>query len=269
MCDNKQLVLVDPPYPGTPLRVGSTGSEVARMQKYLDAIRTLQYQGLNFLTVDGNYGNGTKTTVQQYQGYARLPIDGVIGLNTWDSIVSDYNRLVGGSADTYPGIPLRNGMRGQDVSHMQRYLNALALIYTAINVQAVDGAYGTNMTNAVKLFQRQFSLTIDGVIGQNTWNAIVSVYNASKTANKTKVTTPYPGYALSQGASGDAVRCVQSYLNATAKGRWATLVIDGNFGSKTKDAVIAFQATYGLKPDGVVGAATWPVLVTEFNKTLL
>lgn len=267
-CGSAAAVIVDPPYPGTPLRVGSSGSEVARMQTYLNTIRALKYPGLNLLNVDGKFGNATKATVMQFQGYSLLPIDGVIGMNTWNAIVSTYNSLTGGSADTYPGIPLRNGMSGQDVSHMQRCLNALSLIYTAINTEAVDGVFGDNMANAVKRFQRQFSLTIDGVIGSATWNKIIAVYNASKTSSKTPVTTPYPGYSLSRSSSGDAVRCVQSYLNAVSAGRWPTLVIDGNFGQKTTDAVIAFQALYGLKPDGIVGTATWNKLVSEFNNAL-
>ncbi len=32
-------------------------------------------------------------------------MDGVIGHDTWNAIVSDYNATIGGSADTYPGIP--------------------------------------------------------------------------------------------------------------------------------------------------------------------
>lgn len=265
---NAAVVIVDPIYPGTPLRVGSSGSEVARMQTYLNAIRALKYPALNLLTVDGKYGNSTKVTVMQYQGYALLPIDGVIGLNTWNSIVTTYTILTGGNADTYPGIPLRSGMTGQDVRHMQRYLNALALIYTAINTQSIDGNYGNNMSNAVRLFQRQFSLTIDGTIGQMTWNKIVAVYNASKTSVKTKIITPYPGYNLSIGSFGDAVRCAQSYINIVNKGRWYVLTVDGNFGQLTKNATMAFQASYGIKPDGIIGTTTWSRLVSEFNKAL-
>lgn len=36
--------------------------------------------------------------------------------------------------------------------------------------------------------------------------------------------------------------------------------IDGNFGPQTKAAVIAFQKSKGLMPDGIVGPDTWNAL---------
>ena len=146
--NNAVLAVVDPVYPGTALRPGSSGSEVARMQTYLNGLRDAKYPTLNRLVVDGRYGSATASTVMQYQVINRLSMDGVIGHDTWNAIVSDYNATIGGSADTYPGIPLRPGDRSQDVRHMQGRLNEVARIYTGINTQTVDGAYGNNMTNA-------------------------------------------------------------------------------------------------------------------------
>lgn len=170
--NNAVLAVVDPVYPGTALRPGSSGSEVARMQTYLNGLRDAKYPTLNRLVVDGRYGSATASTVMQYQVINRLSMDGVIGHDTWNAIVSDYNATIGGSADTYPGIPLRPGDRSQDVRHMQGRLNEVARIYTGINTQTVDGAYGNNMTNAVRRFQRQFSLSADGILGKDTWNKI-------------------------------------------------------------------------------------------------
>ncbi len=269
MCINVTVTVANPPFPGTVLRVGSEGSEVARMQKYLNTIRLMQYPGLNALTVDGKYGNATKTTVMQFQGYSLLTIDGTIGKNTWDAIVNDYNALVGGSENTYPGIPLRQGMTGSDVTHMEKLLNACVPPYTAINSETVDGVFGTNMYNAVRRFQRLFSLSIDGVIGEITWNKIVAVSTAVPTTNRVKITAAYAGTPLSTGSSGDNVRCVQMCLNATNGGKWGPLLtIDGQYGNKTKTEVIAFQAYYSLTPDGVVGSSTWAKLVNKFNATL-
>ena len=253
------ITVVSPPYPGKTLQVGSSGSEVARMQKYLDALR-VKYPTLPLLTVDGKFGNLTRSSVITYQAIKGLTADGVIGQNTWNMIVNDYNTTIGGSAETYPGIPLRSGMTGEDVTLMQTYLNDLYSPYTAINKQTVDANFGSNMTAATQRFQKQFSLSADGVIGAITWNKIVAVHTTRQS-----VTTPYPGYALSQGSTGDNVRFVQSYCNATIGG---TLTIDGVYGSATKSAVTIFQAQHGLKPDGVVGSVTWPTLVTEFNKTI-
>lgn len=60
---------------------------------------------------------------------------------------------------------------------MQRYLNYIANTYTNIPRVATDGIFGGATRNAVVAFQRQFGLTADGIIGQQTWNRIVQVYN--------------------------------------------------------------------------------------------
>lgn len=257
---------VDPPFPGTPLRSGSTGSEVARMQTYLNGLRGAAYPTLTLLTVDGDYGPATARTVTQYQAIADLQMDGVIGRNTWDAIVGEYNSLIGGSADTYPGIALRSGSRGQDVRHMQEHLNEISRLYTGINAQAVDSAYGNNMSSAVRRFQLQFGLASDGTLGSNTWAQIVSVLTALRAGTPVHVTTRYPGTPLRTGSSGDSVRFVQSYLNGI-QGR-PLLSVDGIYGQNVTRAVGAFQASQGLKVDGVVGSGTWAALIPAFNATL-
>ena len=57
--NNAVLAVVDPVYPGTALRPGSSGSEVARMQTYLNGLRDAKYPTLNRLVVDGRYGSAT------------------------------------------------------------------------------------------------------------------------------------------------------------------------------------------------------------------
>jgi len=60
-----------------------------------------------------------------------------------------------------------------------------------------------------------------------------------------------------QGASGETVRTVQYLLNAQG----ATLTVDGVFGPMTSAAVSVFQSSNGLVADGIVGDATWPLLI--------
>lgn len=52
------------------------------------------------------------------------------------------------------------------------------------------------------------------------------------------------------------VRGVQAALNRAG----AHLAVDGAFGSKTRDAVMAFQRAHGLTPDGIVGPRTQAAL---------
>ncbi len=257
---------VSPSYPGTALRAGSSGSEVARVQTYLNALRGAQFPTLIQLNVDGRYGSATASAVMQYQALTGLTMDGVVGRATWDSLIGNYNTIFGGSADTFPGITLRPGMHSQDVQHMQQRLNQLALVYTAVNRQSEDSIYGDNLTAAARRFQRQFGLSADGILGRLSWNKIVAVYHSMTNGTPTPVTTAYPGTPLRTGSQGDDVRFVQSYLNGI--NGTAALTVDGNFGQGTQRAVVAFQARTGLTPDGVVGPATWRALVAAFNAAL-
>lgn len=66
---------------------------------------------------------------------------------------------------------------------------------------------------------------------------------------------------LRKGSKGDVVKELQTLLNYSSVIS-PPLKIDGSFGTKTEEAVIQFQITRGLKPDGIVGQRTW----TELKK---
>ncbi|MDD5277258.1 MAG: peptidoglycan-binding protein [Methylovulum sp.] len=61
-----------------------------------------------------------------------------------------------------------------------------------------------------------------------------------------------PDEVLRLGDRGPEVCQLQERLNAAG----ANLVVDGDFGQNTHDAVLAFQQQKGLKADGVVGSKT-------------
>ena len=61
---------------------------------------------------------------------------------------------------------------------------------------------------------------------------------------------------LKKGISGSSVKELQTKLNAFGFG----LIVDGNFGTATYNAVRAFQAAYGIDADGIAGNATQAAL---------
>ncbi|MEU5362554.1 peptidoglycan-binding protein [Streptomyces sp. NPDC005925] len=126
---------------------------------------------------------------------------------------------------------LRNGSSGTDVKSAQYLLRSRGHSLTA------DGAFGSGTETQVKAFQQANGLTADGVIGPNTWSALIST--------------------VKEGSSGDAVRAAQIQLNAQG----ASLTADGEFGSATASAVRSFQQSKGLTADGVVGPDTWRTLI--------
>jgi len=68
-----------PAYPGSPLRQGSTGSDVETLQQRLN---DLGYG----IAVDGNFGPGTQGAVVDFQGKNGLGNDGVVGPQTWAAL---------------------------------------------------------------------------------------------------------------------------------------------------------------------------------------
>jgi cell wall-associated NlpC family hydrolase len=105
------------------------------------------------------------------------------------------------------------GAHSGDVRLIQRDLNGLA--YRA---GSVDGRYGAQTTAAVRSFQHDNGLAVDGDAGPATTAALVS-----------------------------KVRQVQRAAGATA---------DGNYGPATTSAVRAYQRTHELGVDGIAGPAT-------------
>lgn len=61
---------------------------------------------------------------------------------------------------------------------------------------------------------------------------------------------------LRQGVKGDSVALLQKLLNA----KGAKLNEDGDFGAKTRAAVIKVQKEAKLVPDGIVGPYTWDAI---------
>lgn len=63
---------------------------------------------------------------------------------------------------------LKIGSRGIYVQLLQSVLNRLGY-----GAGEVDGVFGSRTENAVKRFQRAVGITVDGIVGKNTWNALM------------------------------------------------------------------------------------------------
>lgn len=73
------------------------------------------------------------------------------------------------------------------------------------------------------------------------------------------VPSSWPGYDLDIGASGLKVRQLQEQLNTIGNVYSAipSVIPDGIYGERTKDAVREFQSVFGLLQTGIVDYRTW------------
>ncbi len=181
---------------------------------------------------------------------------------------------VRGITATRPAVPLREGSSGPAVEEIQRRLNRIATNYPAIpKVFPVNGAFGPETREAVEAFQEVFGLTPDGVVGSATWYRIQYIYNSVKRLSELysegltleDVSSQYPD-RLALGSSGVGVQILQYYLSYVAQfsATVPSVAQDGVFGPTTEEAVRAFQESYGLTPDGVVGVLTWDRLYNVY-----
>lgn len=111
-------------------------------------------------TVDGAFGDDTEGEVLSFQSDQGIDVDGVVGPKTWRAI-----DLADVSTPT-----LRKGSTGNPVRRLQ-----LTLTLAGFDTSGIDGRFGANTESAVKRLQKDFGLTVDGVVGANTWETVESL----------------------------------------------------------------------------------------------
>ncbi|HEX6658669.1 MAG TPA: SpoIID/LytB domain-containing protein, partial [Ilumatobacter sp.] len=84
-------------------------------------------------------------------------------------------------------------------------------------------------------------------------NNAFQVYGSASLGCPGGASIPVPTVDMALGASGDAVRQLQTLLNHFG----ASITVDASFGNQTRTAVIGFQNTSGLTADGEWHAEDW------------
>ena len=118
-------------------------------------------------------------------------------------------------------------MRGPAVARVQQRLGVRA-----------DGIFGHETLHAVRAFQRERGLAVDGIVGPATTAALAAPGPTARRAPR--IAHPRPAVARLQRALGVSA--------------------DGILGPHTKHALRAFQKDHGLAVDGIAGPATWAAL---------
>ncbi|MDP4147348.1 MAG: peptidoglycan-binding protein, partial [Bacillota bacterium] len=228
--------------------------------------------------VDGYFGNNTKLAVLSFQRDYGLSQDGIAGNETLSKINYLINQAKNQNSQSISNNVnidtvsisgnLFLGMQGIAISDLQSALTKLGY-----DTYGVDGVFGQNTKSAVIAFQRDNGLTQDGIVGNQTKDAISAAISAKTMSisaisivNNLKKSTAlgdrYGSRVLKSGVTGDDVKNLQSDLKTLG---YLNDVVDGDFGSKTEAAVIAFQKAHGLDADGQVGDKTKAELVSSMD----
>ena len=175
-------------YPGTPLRVGSSGPNVVIVQTELNRISQSYPAIPKISAVDGIYGQQTEAAVRRFQEIFNLTPDGIVGKATWYALVRLYTavtrlgELRSQGQQFYainwsPPGGLQTGDTGEKVRLLQYMLSVLSTYIPSIPPVTIDGIYGSATRAAVLAAQRRFRLPETGTVGTQTWNEIYDQYS--------------------------------------------------------------------------------------------
>jgi Putative peptidoglycan binding domain/Animal haem peroxidase len=131
-------------------------------------------------------------------------------------------------------IELRRGDDNPFVKILQHLLRARGF---GLNV---DGDFGPLTEQAVRDFQGNQGIAVDGIVGPVTWSRLF--------------------ITVRRGSTGEAVKGVQVRMNLRQA---APISVDGDFGPLTEQAVREFQLSQAIEVDGIVGPITWRRCVSE------
>jgi peptidoglycan hydrolase-like protein with peptidoglycan-binding domain len=132
--------------------MGSVGADVLELQKLLT--RRGVYTG----PIGGYFDMPVRDAVVEFQHRVFLQEDGIVGGLTWEA-------LYRGSPVNMP--VLRYGSKDGAVITLQWVLRC-----TGDYQVSIDGDFGDRTEAAVKSFQQSHGLVVDGIVGEETWNAL-------------------------------------------------------------------------------------------------
>ncbi|HEY9667176.1 MAG TPA: peptidoglycan-binding protein, partial [Coleofasciculaceae cyanobacterium] len=271
------------------------GSKVREIQK------TLADQGYPCST-NGVFDRATEEAVRLFQQAKGLKADGVVGsrtlaalsgklddqLNSPETAIStnSLDEENENSEDKSTKETWKLGDRDSKVSEIQKTLTAAGL------QPGADGVFDAKTEEAVRQFQRDQGLNVDGIVGPRTLAALSQKPEPQQSMPEPQQSTPEAQQStpeLKEEPAPDPKKAISWYsieepvkpvAEESAKKTWQlgdrnskvseiqkSLTTagfkpgaDGVFDEQTQDAVRQFQQSKGLKADGVVGPRTLTAL---------
>lgn len=228
------------------IKMNDSGQAVTELQQRL--LDLGYYNG----EITGFYGSMTQEAVMRFQQDMGLTADGVVGSATETALRSPTSASPEASSQTASAAPqslVRLGDSGAQISELQRRLTDLGY-YNA----SISGSFDAVTEAAVIRFQQDNNLPTDGIVGSATETALRQpVRPAASTSSPSQgsSTAASSTALLRLGSTGAAVSDLQARLTNLGFYQGA---ITGSYDAPTEAAVIAFQRSRNLVPDGIAGA---------------
>lgn len=132
-----------------------------------------------------------------------------------------------------------------------------------------DGIYGPQTTSALSTFQRNHGLPVTGVADQQTWEAMVSLYEPAMIrigeAQPLQIILE-PGEELLPGSTNPNLYVIQAVLTVLSK-TWGSITPPGFSGvldESTVESIISFQEMSGIPGTGRLDKITWKQLAHHY-----
>jgi len=156
---------------------------VQMVQFFLNVL-SVYYDSIPAVDIDGILGPETRNAIIEFQKTMKLPLTGTIDEETWNTM---YNSVLGIlralppaaiqlPALIFPNIIYSEGTERPGVFIIQEVLAYISTIVPEIPYVQPDGRYGPETTAAVTVFQRIYGLEPTGIVNEETWNKLISVY---------------------------------------------------------------------------------------------
>ena len=271
-----------PTYPGTPLTIGSGGTDVNRIEIQLNRISTNYPAIPKIYPVDVTYDDKTADAVREFQRIFNLPQTGVVDKATWYKINYIYTSVKklsqlnseGLSLQELPEqfpVPVDIGATGLPVQYIQYYLEVIGAYYKNVLPVQSTGTYDEQTANSVRSFQQVFGLPQTGTVDERTWDDLYRAY--AGIVDNVPINTEgenavlFPGTVLTEGMTSPYIRVLQEYLSYIhmTYPNIPDVSATGYFGPITRNAVIEFQKQFGLPQTGSVGPGVWDAISDVYS----
>ncbi|MBQ5591172.1 MAG: peptidoglycan-binding protein [Clostridia bacterium] len=187
LVDNAPVAPNVPSYGNIPIQFGDRSEAVVAIQSRLNEVASNYPSIPKIYPVDGVFGENTRSAVTQFQRIFSLTPDGIVGSATWYRLISISNAVRRLSeldskgltqtefSQQFPDV-LREGDAGRTIEVLQYYLGVVGSYYDEIPIIEQTGVFDAQTKNAIIAFQKAFSLTPDGIVGEQTWQELYRAF---------------------------------------------------------------------------------------------